>query len=34
MESMRRLTHVISSVFIKDSTVVGASVKIECMPLT
>ena len=33
-ESMRRLTHAIPSVPIKDRTVVGASDKIECMPLT
>ena len=32
-ESMCRLTHVIPSVPIKDRTVVGASVMIECMPL-
>ena len=33
-ESMCRLTHVISSIPIKDHTVVGASIEIECMPLT
>ena len=33
-ESMRRLTHVIPSVPIKDRTIVGASDKIERMPLT
>ena len=33
-ESMRRLTHVILSVPIKDRTVVGASDKIERMPIT
>ena len=33
-ESMCRLTQVILSVPIKDHTVVGASVEIECMPLT
>ena len=33
-ESMHRLTHVISSVPIKDHTVVGASNKIERMPIT
>ena len=33
-ESMRRLTHVIPSVPIKDCTVVGASDKIERMPIT
>ena len=33
-ESMRRLTHVILSVLIKDRTVVGASDKIECVPIT
>ena len=33
-ESMRRLTHVIPSELIKDRTVVGASDKIEHMPLT
>ena len=31
---MRRLTHVILSVPIKDRTVVGASDKIERMPIT
>ena len=34
MESMRRLTHVIPFVPIKDRTVVGASDKIERMPIT
>ena len=34
VESMCRLTHVISSVPVKDHTVVGASVEIERMPLT
>ena len=33
-ESVRRLTHVIPSVSIKDRTVVGAFVEIERMPLT
>ena len=33
-ESMRRLTHVIPSVPIKDRTIVGSSVEIEHMPLT
>ena len=33
-ESMRRMTHEIPSVPIKDHTVVGTSDKIECMPLT
>ena len=33
-ESMRRMTHVIPSVPIKDRTVVGTSDKIECMPIT
>ena len=33
-ESMRRLTHVIPSMLIKDHTVVGASVEIKSMPLT
>ena len=33
-ESMCRLTHVIPSVSIKDHTVVGASDKIEHMPIT
>ena len=32
-ESMCRLTHVIPSMPIKDHTVVGASDKIECMPI-
>ena len=34
MESMRRLTHVIPSVPVKDRTVVGTSNKIKRMPLT
>ena len=34
MESMCRLTHVISSMLVKDHTVVGTSVEIERMPLT
>ena len=34
VESMCRLTHVIPSMSIKDRTVVGASNKIERMPLT
>ena len=34
MESICRLTHVILSVPIKDRTVVGASNKIERMPIT
>ena len=33
-ESMCRLTHVIPSVSIKDRTIVGASNKIERMPIT
>ena len=33
-ESMHRLTHVIPSMPIKDRTVVGASDKIERMPIT
>ena len=33
-KSMHRLTHVISSVSIKDRTVVGTFVEIERMPLT
>ena len=33
-ESMCRLTHVIPSLSIKDRTVVGASDKIEHMPIT
>ena len=33
-ESMRRLTHVILSVPIKNHTVVGASDKIERIPIT
>ena len=32
-ESMGRLTHVIPSMLIKDRTVVGASDKIERMPI-
>ena len=32
-ESMRRLTHVIPSVPVKDRTIVGASDKIERMPI-
>ena len=31
---MLRMTHVIPSEPIKDRTVVGASNKIECMPIT
>ena len=34
MESMCRLTHAIPSVLIMDHTVVDASDKIECMPIT
>ena len=34
VESMRRMTHVIPSVPIKDRTVVGTSDKIERMPIT
>ena len=34
VESMRRLTHVIPSVPIKDHIVVGTSDKIERMPIT
>ena len=34
VESMCRLTHMISSVPIKDRTVVGAFIEIEHMPLT
>ena len=34
VESMCRLTHVISFVLVKDRTVVGTSIKIERMPLT
>ena len=34
VESMCRLTHVIPSMPIKDRTVVGASDKIERMPIT
>ena len=33
-ESMCRLTHMILSVSIKDRTIVGTSIEIECMPLT
>ena len=33
-ESMRRLTHVMSSVLIKDRTIVGTFVEIERMSLT
>ena len=33
-ESICRLTHVILFVSIKDHTVVGTSIEIECMPLT
>ena len=33
-ESMRRITHVIPSVPIKDRTIVGTSDKIERMPIT
>ena len=33
-ESMRRLTHVIPSVLVKDRTVVSTSDKIEHMPIT
>ena len=33
-ESMRRLAHVILFVLIKDRTIVGTFVEIECMPLT
>ena len=33
-ESMRRLTHVILSVSIKDRTIVGTFDKIERMPIT
>ena len=33
VESMRRLTHVIPSVPVKDRTIVGASNKIERMPI-
>ena len=33
-ESMPRLTHVISSVLVMDSTIVGTSDNIERMPLT
>ena len=33
VESMGRLTHVILSVLIKDRTIVGASDKIERMPI-
>ena len=34
VEFLCRLTHVISSVPIKDCTIVGTSNKIKCMPLT
>ena len=34
VESMCGLTHVIPSMPIKDRTIVGASNKIECIPLT
>ena len=34
VESMCRLTHVISSMPVKDRTVVGTSTEIERMPLT
>ena len=34
MESMRRLTHVIPSMSIKDRTIVGTFVEMERMPLT
>ena len=34
VESLCRLTHVISSMSIKDRIVVGTSDKIECMPIT
>ena len=34
MESMHRLTHVISSMSIKDRTIVGTFVEIEHMHLT
>ena len=33
-ELMHRLTHVISSVLVKDHTIVGTSIEIERMPLT
>ena len=33
-ESMCRLTHVILSVLINDSTIVGDSIEVERMPLT
>ena len=33
-ESMCRLTHVIPSMLINDRIIIGASNKIECMPLT
>ena len=33
-ESMRRLTHVIPSVPIKDCTIIRTSIEIEHMPLT
>ena len=34
MESMCKFTHVIPSVPVKDRTIVGASDKIERMPIT
>ena len=34
VESMCRLTHAISSVLVKDHTVVGTSMEIERMPIT
>ena len=34
MESLCRLAHVIPSVLIKDRTIVGTFVEMECMPLT
>ena len=33
-ETMCRLAHVIPSVPIKDRTVIGTFIEIECMPLT
>ena len=33
-ESMHRLAHVIPSVLIKECTIVGTSIEIECMTLT
>ena len=33
-ESICGLTHVILSVLLKDRTIVGDSIEIECMPLT